>query len=69
MNIGKAIMKIKKQFMNIGNDLRILENNHGFPKFLNAFSIFIIILQYWKIIMNIHVITNIGKNNYEHCIL
>ena len=46
MNIEKAIMKIKKQFMNIGNDLRILENNHGFPKFLNAFSIFIIILQY-----------------------
>ena len=29
-------MEIKKRFINIGNDLRILENNHGFPKFLRA---------------------------------
>ena len=58
----KRFTDIEKWTKNIEISFIILENNHGFPKFLNIFSKFIIILQYWKLIMNIEKwIMNIGK--------
>ena len=58
----KRFTDIEKWTKNIEISFIILENNHGFPKFLNIFSKFIIILQYWKLITNIEKwIMNIGK--------